>query len=417
MIEFIIGLSFVLVLGCYLLISYCEKSYLNILTPCLLLFVPSRFILEFSNIFFRGYSGTEEAYFFCFVSYAATILAFTTGYFFYKRNIGREDFIKHLEVPQSRCGLLQVIFLGTAILIFSPVIIEFSDYILTPRQIYIQTRSGYGLNFFAAALLIDISFVFFLFSKRKNTTYSLLSVATYVSFLFAFGSKGQYVKLLLIYLLYVVYVRSVRVSFKNFILCIAAFSFIIVGLFAYTHNIDDDGVFSYMSGYSDYTRNAMLVIDDESKEYTFGALIIEDNVYSRIPRLLYEDKPKNFGTFFLAERYYPEWFAQDTGSPAFGIGVAYYDFGILSLFYNVFWGGVAGIGAKYFREKIKVGPLPGDFIMLLFFADVHILAVGAGYMIIEHLAIMKILNKLYIWKPGVRYIGGKGNENGERYIP
>ncbi|MGC2047294.1 MAG: hypothetical protein WA635_01595, partial [Gallionella sp.] len=164
-----------------------------------------------------------------------------------------------------------------------------------------------------------------------------------------------------------------------------AFGVLVASLFAVTLPEDmRSDLLKGISAYSDYTRNAMLVIDSDMP-LQLGRLTLENNIYAVVPRELFSEKPKNFGTFFLAEKFYPEWFLADTGSPAFGIGVQYADFGPFSILYIIYWAVISGALLKIFVTRLRYYRNPADFVMVLFLAEVPLLSVGAGYLLIEHM--------------------------------
>ena len=66
------------------------------------------------------------------------------------------------------------------------------------------------------------------------------------------------------------------------------------------------------------SKNESLVIDDKNMSLMFGKMMFEEFFVSKIPRVFYQNKPKDFGQFYLAEKYYPDRFDMDTGSPSFG---------------------------------------------------------------------------------------------------
>ena len=154
--------------------------------------------------------------------------------------------------------------------------------------------------------------------------------------------------------------------------------------FAFSTGISADNLLSNFISYSDYTRNAMMVIDDD-RPALYGRLTFEDMLWARVPRQLVPSKPKDFGTFYLAKLYYPEWFESDTGSPTFGIGVTYADFKEVTIIYLVMSYALIALLLKIFILRTKRYRHPCDFVMLLFFSGVALIPLGAGYLLPEHI--------------------------------
>jgi hypothetical protein len=144
------------------------------------------------------------------------------------------------------------------------------------------------------------------------------------------------------------------------------------------------------SNYSDYTRNAMLVIDSHVP-LQYGRLTLEANTLAIVPRALDPGKPKNFGPFFLAEQFYPESFDEDTGSPAFGVGVQYADFGYLAILYIIFFAMFRGWLARVFVNRLVFTKHPADFLMVAFLADIPLFPLGIGWLLPETIAVAMLL--------------------------
>ncbi|HHY1068655.1 TPA: hypothetical protein ACVY43_006180, partial [Klebsiella michiganensis] len=93
-----------------------------------------------------------------------------------------------------------------------------------------------------------------------------------------------------------------------------------------------------MAYYADYTRNYALLIDREQSSY-WGRLLFESEVFARLPRVIYPDKPLDFGYLILDRKYFPDSFYDNKGVPSFGMGEYFADFGYLSVFFIMvsFW--------------------------------------------------------------------------------
>ena len=376
-----ISISFLLVVAAYAMVSLKEGTHFHVLSPSMFIFVPVCFFLEPLHIYYFGYSGSFYAYFFCYVTYALSILAFSVTYIKFSPVlltlplVGKEQSIRYSPY----------VFVVLSLLIYAPVLWQYSDIISAPREIYKQTRTGYGPSFFLSIMLAYVAFTLILFKKKRSRLELSFVSAACTILLVLHGNKSAVVTMLFIAMLYTVYVKGVRVGLTRFFGYGLAFVGLVTFLFAVTLPEDmRSDLLQGISSYSDYTRNAMLVIDSDMP-LQLGKLTLENNIYAVVPRELFPEKPKNFGTFFLAERFYPEWFLADTGSPAFGIGVQYADFGPLSILYIVFWAVISGALLKIFVTRLRYYRNPADFVMVLFLAEVPLLSVGAGYLLIEHM--------------------------------
>lgn len=81
----------------------------------------------------------------------------------------------------------------------------------------------------------------------------------------------------------------------------AVIAVIVTAFFAYTFT--DGNPIENMAEYSDYTRNAVLVASSNF-DFMYGKLLMESEVYSRIPRAIWPDKPEDFGALYLAKVFF-----------------------------------------------------------------------------------------------------------------
>jgi hypothetical protein len=133
-----------------------------------------------------------------------------------------------------------------------------------------------------------------------------------------------------------------------------------------------------------------MIVDDD-KPALWGRIFFEDNVYSRIPRAVFPDKPKDFGSFLLAEIYFPESFELDQGVPAFGVGATFADFKWFSLPILCLGNYVLGLLVRSLRNALSRFRHPGDFVVLTFLCGVPLLSVGVGFLLPEHVLLAMAL--------------------------
>ncbi|MBS1813495.1 MAG: hypothetical protein JSS87_01330 [Acidobacteria bacterium] len=275
------------------------------------------------------------------------------------------------------------------------MMIKFREYLFSPREIYVQTRTGYGLYFFVSILLCNIGFILYLFKENKTKIGTIFYFSICTILLYFHGTKGSIVTLLLVYILYQVHVNRKAISLSRALTISFILSGALILLFSAFKKADNDApLFLSIAGYADYTRNAIMVIDSPPPKYPYlGRIAFEEEVYSRIPRALMPNKPKNFGSYHLAEYYFPSWFEGDTGSPSFGIGVQYADFGPFILFILPLLYGLAAYitcGIIKLNERQRRVDL---FIVMLFFAGIVIMPLGSGYLLPETLVFAYFLQK------------------------
>jgi hypothetical protein len=273
----------------------------------------------------------------------------------------------------------------------------------TPRAIYQQTRSGEGIYYFTSSFLLTLAFVFFLFAKKKAFLPSTLFLALTASLSLLHGSKGQLLSFVWLWVIFEVYVN--RKQFKLWRTIITGtVPVVLMGvLFIFLQGAALEDLFFAMARYANYSRVAMMVIDDESLPPQYGMVTLETAIYSRIPRALFPSKPNKFGPFVLTSRYFSaaEW--DDIGSPDFGIGLQYYDFGPFAIAYVCLWSILTAFLARGLVNRLKTGPSRANYALLAFLAGVPFIPIGISYLLPEQLALCYILAlhgrvKITLWR-------------------
>jgi len=374
--------SLIVSVGAYLFVSRREGSYLNILTPSFLVIVPAYYLMPlfFAQVF--GNEASPYAYVYVYSTLAIENVAFAYSYTRPVRKLIRLP----LGYSYENLGWLAFGALGLAVLMYVPILMEFPEYILDPRQIYTHTRTGFGINFYTSSVLAYVAVILILFSRRSRVVKAVVVLAS-GAILALHGSKGQVLSLVLLIALFEVYVKMRRVKFLPALLAGAAMGLFALLLMVATMTLGESPaeVLESVSSYSDYTRNAMLVIDSNFP-IRYGQLTLESQIIGRIPRVLMPNKPKNFGALYLDDWFFPQSVDEDAGSPDFGIGVQYADFGVLAIVYLALFSMLRGWLAGIFVNRLKVSRHPSDFVMVAFLADVALIPVGGiGWLLPETL--------------------------------
>lgn len=395
MIVVIILLSLAIALGSYALVSYRDRSLINILTPSYLILIPSRFVLELFTAQVRHPSFSDFAYGFVYATYALQLVAFALAYCCWP---SRSSPIA--VGPRRSYRALSFVLIFAAWVIYAPVLWAFRDVLSSPRNIYLlEISGGYGLLFFGSNLLAGLGFPLLLLWRDRPRGSASVGFIACVLLALLHGSKSQIMVPFFQAMLFYVYGRNRRVGLFKFGAFVLGLTGIVLLLLALTLGMVQQSfsalrawrmsdLVAAIADYSDYNRNAMLVIDHHM-DPAYGRLTYETQVYWRIPRLLFPGKPKNFGCFALAEEFYPQVFAAGWSVPDFGVGVQYADFGVLSILYLGLWAGVGGVLQRIFVDRFRRTGSPGDFIMLLFFAT---LPTMGAYFLPENLLLAALLN-------------------------
>lgn len=386
--DTILVASLIVCLTVYLWVSKRDGSYLNVLTPAFLVSISAYYLFPLFYTHVIGNEATSYAYFYVYSTMAIETATFAYFYVRPTKTLVRFP----VAYSYGNFDLLSWIFLGLATLLYLPVLFEFREYLLDPRQIYTQTRTGFGLYFYVSTALCYLAIIFALFSKCSLLKKGIVIFAATL-LISLHGSKGQVLNVAFLLGLFMVYVAQRKLGFLTSFLAGTGVSILALALFAATMALGDNPleVLQSISEYSDYTRNAMMVIDSKMP-LQYGRLTLEANTIGRIPRLLMPDKPKNFGYMYLDEVFYPESLDQDAGSPSFGMGVQYADFGIFAVVYLAAFAALRGWLVRVFVNRLKTTRHPADFFLLAFFADISLFSVGGiGWLLPEALVVALFL--------------------------
>lgn len=378
--DTVLVLSLLVSAGAYVLVSRREGSYLNILTPGFLIGIPAYYLLPLVSTHLFGNDASPYAYAYVYGALATENIAFAFAYVRSPRNLVRLPF----RFSYSNFGSLSLVLLAVALLMFAPIILEFREYILDPRQIYEHTRVGFGFTYYVSSTLAYLSVILIQFSDYSRwVRWSVVLLCTAV--LSLHGSKGQVLSLFLLLALFEVYVRGRRVRLATALIVCGGLSLLVLALFIATMAIEKNPMeaIETISEYSDYTRNAMLVIDSNFP-LQYGRLTLEGHIYGRIPRFLMPEKPTNFGALYLDDQFFSESLDAEKGAPDFGIGLQYADFGIFAIVYLAIFEAIRGWLARTFVRRLQGSQHPADFFLLAFLANVSLFPVGAvGWLLPE----------------------------------
>src|SRR5688572_19873949 len=117
-----IAVSFALLTATYMYVSLRERSYVNVLTPAFVFFIPANFLLELFHFSPFGPSASPLAYMLMYSAYPAHFVALAFGY---------SMKVPALRLPFSRAAgtggskLLPYLVFGAAFLLYLPILIEF----------------------------------------------------------------------------------------------------------------------------------------------------------------------------------------------------------------------------------------------------------------------------------------------------
>lgn len=366
-------------------------SYFNVITPYFVLSFIKNIIVEILYISNFGGEGGLLSFHLVAAGNSLEIVAIVVGFMMFR---GKDA--KVFVGVGSGYKFFSIILFVVAIILFLPVYAQFGNSIfLDSRSVYMETRTGYGVNYFFYIFLLKLSFIFSLFWLGRSLFRQILLLVFYGALGVITGSKAAVLIFVVILFVYrYCSQNSKKYGLESFALVMAA-GFVVMGLAVVLlkpsqSDVELEDMVSALAVYADYNRNAQVVIDD-NRPLEFGKIIFEDYVISKVPRFLYPDKPKDFGSFSLAAEYFPQWFMEDTGSPSFGVGALYADFGSLFLVWIAISSAIQGWILGYCVYQFNRNKNPYWFVFMLSFAGFSLLTAGVGSFIFEVFAVMAII--------------------------
>jgi hypothetical protein len=385
--ESIVLVALIIVGVTYVWFSRRDGSWFNALTPQLFIAIPALYLAQVARLSLGlDDPASITAWAYVYACYCIPFLVFAWT-------------LVHSAIPSPlkirhrvrlTIGISPWICLGLGVLLYLPIAIEFRDNLLNPRAIYEQTRTGYGFNFFLSTLMSTLGFVLYLF-KTEHAGKRVFFFLCCATLSLAHGSKGLVIANGMVWLLHWRYVSERRISFRLAVALMSLMAGALLTLFfVLSSGIELAQLGNFVIGYSDFTANGLMVIDNDKPAF-WGRILFEDNVYSRIPRALFADKPKDFGSFYLAKLYFPESFDLDQGVPAFGIGAPFADFKWFTLPILTAESFFLALLTKSYRRSLRTFRHPGDFIVFMFLCGVPLFSIGVGFLLPEHLIIAALL--------------------------
>ena len=386
---------FLLNIVLYIYFSKIINSWINVLTPQFIISTSTLYLPEYGYLLLNKSNENIFGYLIIYSTYALINISFILGYLVTSNSIC----VKKINLSGNYNKFLPITILLGAFILYFPILYEFSDIINNTRGIYEKTRSGYGLNYFLSSTLTYISLATTLFCRNIKTKYKILLLILMIALIYLHGSKGQLLVFFFILITFYFIAQNIQIKFEKFVLFI-----IITGIFGFMlfymtiESIDLLSIFSFMIGYSDYSRNAVMLFNNELGNFG-GSIILEDNFYSRIPRMVFASKPDDYGSFGLAKKYFPYEYYLGQGFPSFGIGIYFADFTFFAIPILTISSFFSGFACKLFKNRVIRQPNPFDFILLLYFMGIGLIPIGFGILLPEHfflVLVFFVFSKLFI---------------------
>src|SRR5712672_560080 len=158
--------SLFVVLLAYLRLSKVEGSYINVLVPSLIISVPAYYAFPWIYVHIFGTGASRYAFSYVYATLAVEYVAFVYAY----SRAGLKVIRLPVHFSYRNFGRAAWICLSLAVLIYLPLLMEFREFLLDPREIYKQTRTGFGPQFYLSSILAYLAIILILFTKSSWVT-------------------------------------------------------------------------------------------------------------------------------------------------------------------------------------------------------------------------------------------------------
>lgn len=291
--------------------------------------------------------------------------------------------------------------------------------IKNPRMFYANSRLGGGFIYYIILPFSLFVYTYFLsVQKIKQHNYinniKIIAVTLFMIFyLYIFGQKAIVITLFYI-ILSLMYYKNPHFKINKKILKIGSlgvlvFAFIFI-LYSRQQNIKVDNLINSLVTYSDYINNFSDLVDN-TRQYSYGKVLLQDEIYSYIPRTLWPNKPELFGSLSLGLRVprLIKWTLAKTGAPSFSIiGATYADFGVfciliesLKIWIFVF------IAKTYEYRLLNVDFNIFDFLMMHAFGGAAIFSLTLVKIPLYQIIVVSLLYLMSNLNFRFKFIGGR----------
>lgn len=320
------------------------------------------FLLQGVTLFIFSFNGElEEKYsaetLILFVSSLIIgILAQYSGY-----ALGFQYNVKTQFLKQESSAKQTQILLFSAIGIFSIAFILLGirgvglyAWIFDTRNAYIIGRAGNGIYYLLFEMFLSIALVCAVYyrikHKRKGLTNLLIILLAGVTY---FTGSKQFILAagLLLVFVFDMFIKKIKI-FWVVGLCLVG----VIGVSVLLKLQSGVSLLDYVSGdfYYNYL-NEIEALNTGAMSHYFGQLLVEDIVYSFIPRSIFPAKPFVYGTSRLPAFFFGEASVIAGNTPSFSsYGRAYADFGLIGVFVESLIIGLAtGMAEKTLRKSLN----------------------------------------------------------------
>ncbi|WP_410514282.1 O-antigen polymerase [Paenibacillus sp. BR2-3] len=344
----------------YLKVSKLNKSYVNsyLNSTGVLIFIQTMPLVLYilRNDIGSEYSDTTL------ITFIITLFVSSIfSYIGYKVGFSKSLNIDVLKLNPSSLGIRLILVFSFVFALISFGLLGYKGvgiytWITNNRYAYIIGRSGLGVYYVIFQLMI-IAFVTSVLFIKASKSFKIICILIIILFSYFTGSKG-FLLALIISLLFFYDMFVKKLTYKKIL--IIALLFILS--FKFLLSIQSQmSIFDYAG--KDFYQNYLMLLNAffyGNLEHFNGKLLLEDFLWSLVPRNIYSEKPFIYGHSTLVAFFYGEQTVINGSTPSFtALGVPFADFGTIGvLIISITRGFFQGMGERSLRNLLwENGPL------------------------------------------------------------
>ncbi|EAO8455276.1 O-antigen polymerase, partial [Salmonella enterica] len=165
-----IALCLLFIVYLYTLSVRIEGKIINVMVPYLIITVPTLYVFEGIFVYLSEVQNYTVEYLFFYTCYITYIASFVISYLYTQR---KPIYNKSNTKNKPRYVFTSLLFTFLAFIIYLPVLMEFREYILSPRRIYELTRTGYGIYFYPSLMFSLVASICAFFTYKKSKLFCI----------------------------------------------------------------------------------------------------------------------------------------------------------------------------------------------------------------------------------------------------
>lgn len=310
-------------------------------------------IISFIGLNWIGAAISQREHDLLFLCFAFYVFGFSLSYYFNFEALNRFAYFSVRLIPEIKITNIALLA-TTALYLLSMSILMYAGtagllWITDPRQAYLSYRgaTGDGAFYTLAQWSFMIAASMWLFWAKQSLQRFLVVLSILLAVSYFFGSK-QILLNILIFGFFILERSGFRITTRR-ILALTPF---VITLFIYllTSGQNDDSRFILASYFAEYTGNTLRIFSSGLENLFSPGEFIASSVWEYLPRILYPEKPYEYGQVLINAVLFPG-AAEQGATPGLLFWSPYYlESGLVGVF---FFGVAKGLFMSAFFKALR----------------------------------------------------------------